>query len=128
MFANGTLGSARLVSSPVSWSAVGTLLPAPALGGGSCGSGAPTAASRSWRRPVGAATEAIPTAAAPMAPTAATPVATNFTVFMVPPLIGTNSDGRRQLPAPIGSRFDGVDVPLRLLIRGSGRLRYDRVL
>src|SRR5271168_25314 len=80
-----TPGSARLLSRPVNWSAVGTLAP----GGVSCGwgylplagDGAPTATGCTWG--IAGVTDAIevtPAAAAPMAAAAATPVAMDFTV------------------------------------------------
>jgi hypothetical protein len=87
LFANGVLGSARLLSRSVSWSAVGTAASGAGAGAGagSRGSGAPTADSCTWDAvgPAGVAVDVSPAAAAPIAAMAATPVAMDLAVFFI---------------------------------------------
>src|ERR1700761_7373431 len=61
-------------------------------GGGSCGKGAPNAANCTCAT-LGAAMEATPAAAPPMAVTAATPVAMDFTDFTGPPSMRMDRGG-----------------------------------
>ncbi|CNU99318.1 Uncharacterised protein [Mycobacterium tuberculosis] len=80
LFANDTLGSARLLSRLVNWAAVGTS----GADAGSNGSGAPKTTGCIWYTTgPPAMIEVTPAAAAPIAAAAVRPAAIDFTIFMV---------------------------------------------